>query len=164
MKVPARFRLLLLCLIWPSWVSAQDEKELAPVSKTYTITNATVIQSPGKKIERGNVVFRNGIITAVGKDAAAPAGSIVIKGDSLYVYAGFIDGLSHAGVVKPKEDSPRERAKDPGNPTPERAGITPQNDVRNHWALLLRRCFRGESTFPVALPLFCWVDTPRRAW
>jgi imidazolonepropionase-like amidohydrolase len=71
------------------------------------------------------------LITTVGKNVPIPAEAIVIKGDSLHVYAGFIDGLSHAGVSKPKEETNRERPKDPGNPTPEVAGITPQHDVRS---------------------------------
>ncbi|HSF46663.1 MAG TPA: amidohydrolase family protein, partial [Chitinophagaceae bacterium] len=64
------------------------------------------------------------------KNLSIPPDAIVIKGDSLFVYAGFIDGLSRTGVIKPKEES-KERPKDPANPTPERAGITPQSDVRD---------------------------------
>lgn len=108
----------------------EEDKELAPVSSTYAITNATVIPSPGSKLEGANVILKDGLITSVGKNAAVPPEAIVIKGDSLYVYAGFIDGLSHAGIAKPKEESSRERPKDPGNPPPAQAGITPENDVR----------------------------------
>jgi imidazolonepropionase-like amidohydrolase len=130
--------LLLLAFGWPPTLLAQqfqqppqEEKELAPVSRTYAITNATVIQGPGRKIEKATVVVKDGLISAVGNSTSVPPEAIVIKGDSLYIYAGFIDGLSHAGVTKPKEDQSRERPKDPGNPSPEAAGITPQNDVRS---------------------------------
>jgi imidazolonepropionase-like amidohydrolase len=107
----------------------QEEKELPPVSRTYAITNATVVQGPGRKIEQATVVIKDGLISAVGKNVSIPAEAILIKGDSLHVYAGFIDGLSRVGVTKPKE-GPQERPKDPGNPTPEQAGITPDRDVR----------------------------------
>lgn len=107
-----------------------EEKELAPVSRTYAIKNATIIQGPGRRIDGGTVVIKNGLIASVGKSVPIPADAIIIKGDSLHVYAGFIDGLSRIGVAKPKEDANRERPKDPGNPTPEAAGVTPQNDVR----------------------------------
>jgi imidazolonepropionase-like amidohydrolase len=110
---------------------AQDEKELKPVTRTYAITNVNVVQAPGKKVDMATVLIKDGLITAVGKGVAIPADAVVIKADSMYVYAGFIDGLSRAGVTKPKEEVGRERVKDPGNPAPERAGITPQNDVRN---------------------------------
>jgi imidazolonepropionase-like amidohydrolase len=111
-----------------------EEKELSPVSRTYALTQVHVTQAPGKTIDGGTVVIRDGLIVAVGKNIAIPPDAITIKGDSLYVYAGFIDGLSRTGVAKPKEDpnASRDRPKDPGNPSPETAGITPQNDVRSN--------------------------------
>jgi imidazolonepropionase-like amidohydrolase len=129
--------LLMLSYCWPMLLQAQqfqqpqqEERELAPVSRTYAITNATVVQGPGRKMEKATVVVKDGLITAVGKNISIPPEAIIIKGDSLHIYAGFIDGLSRTGVIKPKEEPNRERPKDPGNPTPEAAGITPQNDVR----------------------------------
>ncbi len=109
---------------------AQEDKELAPVTRTYAITNANIIQGPARKIERGTVLIKDGLIHAVGASVAVPPDAAVIKADSMFVYAGFIDGFSRVGVMKPKEEQ-RERPKDPGKPTNERAGITPQNDVRN---------------------------------
>jgi imidazolonepropionase-like amidohydrolase len=132
-----RIVLLLLSYCWPVLLQAQqfqqqpqEEKELAPVSRTYAITNATVVQAPGRKIDQATVVIKDGLILSVGKNISIPPEAILIKGDSLHIYAGFIDGLSRAGVIKPKEEQNRERPKDPGNPAPEVAGITPQNDVR----------------------------------
>ncbi|GHM98653.1 amidohydrolase [Cytophagales bacterium WSM2-2] len=118
------------CLAWPQLIFAQDEKPVAPVGRSYALTNATIIQAPGRKIEKGTVVMKDGLITAVGAGVTVPPDAIVIKADSMYVYAGFIDGLSHTGVPKPKEER-TERPKDPGNPPPDKAGIMPQNDVRN---------------------------------
>ncbi len=121
---------LVLLVLVPSVVSGQDEKALSPVTRTYAITNVNIIQGPGRKVDMGTVILKNGLITGVGKGLAIPPEAIVIKADSMYVYAGFIDGLSHTGVAKPKEETNRERPKDPGNPTYERAGINPQVDVR----------------------------------
>lgn len=124
---------LAFCL--PVALFAQDE--LAPVTRTYAITNVNIIQAPGRKIEMGTVVVKNGLIVSVGKNVTIPADAEVIKADSMYVYAGFIDGLSRIGVAKPKEEAASggrpgmgERPKDPGNPKPEEAGITPYNEVR----------------------------------
>lgn len=122
--------LSLLCAL-PVLLIAQEDKPLAPVTRTYAITNVNIIQAPGRKVDMGTILIKDGIIKSVGKNISVPADAIVIKADSMYVYAGFIDGLSRVGVVKPKEENNRERPKDPGNPTPERAGITPQHDVRN---------------------------------
>ncbi|MBL7857794.1 MAG: amidohydrolase family protein [Cyclobacteriaceae bacterium] len=124
-----RTLLLLWAFTFPILLVAQDEKMMAPVSRTYVITNVNIIQSPGRKIDIGTVVIKNGLILAVGKKISIPSDAIVIKADSMYLYAGFIDGLSHAGIVKSKEEMNRDRPKDPGNPPPDKAGITPQNSV-----------------------------------
>ncbi len=121
----------MIALLLPQIILAQDEKPIAPVGRTYAITHVTIVQSPGRKIEQGIVVMKDGLITAVGKGVPIPAEAIVIKADSMYVYAGFIDGLSRTGVTKPKEEKDKEKVKDPGNPPADRAGITPQNDVRD---------------------------------
>lgn len=121
---------LLLVMLFPLYLAAQDDQqELSPVTRTYAITNVNIIQAPGRKIDMGTVIIQNGLIKAVGKGLAIPPEAIVIKADSMYVYAGFIDGMTRAGVTRPKEET-QPRPKDPGNPTPERAGITPANDVR----------------------------------
>ncbi len=124
-----RWAILMMVLFLPAALVAQDEKDLAPVTRTYAITNATVVQAPGRKMDGATVVMKDGLITAVGKGVAIPSDAIVIKGDSLFVYAGFIDGLTRSGVSKPKDEN-KEKIKDPGNPPNERAGINPQVDVR----------------------------------
>jgi imidazolonepropionase-like amidohydrolase len=130
-----RVWIALFAIAIPSLLQAQEEPVLGPVSRTYALTNVNIIQAPGRKVDMGTVVIKNGLIQNVGKNISIPADAIIIKADSMYVYAGFIDGLSRVGVTKPKEESQggrdRERPKDPGNPPAERAGITPQNDVRN---------------------------------
>lgn len=126
-----RVYLLLSLLFVPLLLRAQEERELPPVTRTYAFTNVNIIQAPGRKIDFGTLVIKDGLIKAVGKNIPIPAEAIIIKSDSLYVYAGFIDGLSRTGVVKPREEN-RDRVKDPGNPPADRAGITPQIDVRNY--------------------------------
>lgn len=121
--------MLILLSVSPR-AMAQDDKVLVPVSRAYALTRVNIIQAPGRKIESGTVIIRNGLIHAVGKNIAIPPDAITIKTDSMYVYAGFIDGLSHTGIEKPREDQGRERPRDPGNPTSDKAGITPQQNVR----------------------------------
>lgn len=122
---------LVLALSWPAFLQAQEERKLAPVSRTYVITHVNIVQAPGRKVDMGTLVIKDGLITAVGKNLAIPADAIVIKADSMYAYAGFIDGLSRTGVIKPKDEPTKEKIKDPGNPPADRAGIIPQNDVRS---------------------------------
>lgn len=116
-------------------LSAQDEgTDLPPVTRTYVLKNATIITQPGQQIESGMIIIRNGLIEGVGTDLAIPADAQVLDADSMYVYPGFIDGLSNTGIPRPKDEDEQgrgERAKDPGNPPNDRAGITPEARVRD---------------------------------
>ncbi len=128
-----RFAALLIvfgCLT--SLAVAQDGGDttmpsLPPVSRTYAITNARVVVSPGTVLDHATVVVHDGLIVGVGRAVTVPADAFVIDGDSLVVYAGFIDGMSHGGV--PAEDPPSGTVKRPGDPPDERAGIRPERDV-----------------------------------
>ena len=51
-----------------------------------------------------------------GKGNSDPADALVIPADSMYVYAGFIDGLSHTGVPKPKEEAKKKSPSAPAAP------------------------------------------------
>lgn len=107
---------------------AQDY-EVPTVTDTYALEDARVVQAPGQVLESATVVVRDGVIEAVGENADVPYDARSIEADSLVVYAGFIDGLSHAGVEMPdkKEDNDVE---DPGNPPPDAAGVQPDRSVR----------------------------------
>ncbi|MEM1043902.1 MAG: amidohydrolase family protein [Bacteroidota bacterium] len=128
-----RFLLASLALLLTVPTQAQDRPPLdpgvRPVTRTFAITNARVVPEPGRVLERATVVVRNGLIEAVGEDVAVPFDAEVVEGDSLTVYAGFIDGLGHAGIAE-SEDDEAERPRDPGNPPREAAGLTPDRDAR----------------------------------
>lgn len=121
-----------LLLLLPSDLAAQasDEKR-PPVTRTFFLNNAYVVQSPGKVIDLGGVLIRDGLIQAVGKDLKAPADAKILEADSMYIYAGFIDGLSNLGVPKPKEEERgnRGRGQREYNPSYERAGIQTERSV-----------------------------------
>ena len=62
------------------------------------IRNATIITIANGDIPNGNIVVRNGKITAVGANAAIPAGVRVIDGTGKFVMPGIIDAHSHAAL------------------------------------------------------------------
>ncbi|MCA6075356.1 amidohydrolase family protein [Fulvivirga sedimenti] len=127
-----RFRFLMALLLLFSYhiLPAQDSK-LRPVSDVYALENVRVVTSPGNIVENATIVIKNGLIHAVGQNIAIPPDAIYVKADSMTVYAGFIDGLSNAGIPKPKEDNNRRNnVENPGNPPNELAGITPEADIR----------------------------------
>ena len=118
-----------LCMFGLFQASAQNSDDAKEVTSTYYIKNAFVVQSPGNTLSGTSVLIKDGLIHAVGKNVAIPFDAKVVDADSMYVYAGFIDACSHAGI-KAEEQKDRPRVKDPGNPPKDLAGITPQNTVR----------------------------------
>jgi imidazolonepropionase-like amidohydrolase len=140
------FKVFLICLLvggigfYPSSLVGQNVDDLKPVTRTLVFTNVNVISSPGQMAEKIHVVVRDGLIEAVGKDIKIPADARVIAADSMFMYAGFIETLSHTGVPKPKnEGSGSSRGAssqqgqpriNPGNPPYERAGIQPDRSVK----------------------------------
>lgn len=94
----ALFALMALILFSTSNVSAQFE------GRTYAITNARLVPVAGPVMETGTIVLRGGLIEALGADVSPPADAIVIQGDSLTVYPGFIDAFSQAGLDIPSGD------------------------------------------------------------
>jgi len=67
---------------------------------TYAITNARIVPVSGATIEKGTVVFRNGLIVAVGANVSAPPDARVIDGAGLTVYPGLID--SYTNLAQPE--------------------------------------------------------------
>lgn len=122
---------LAMLLALPT-VSAQGISNSTPrrsVTTTVALTNARVVQAPGRVLDRATVVVRDGRIVAVGPNAEVPFDARVIEADSFTVYAGFVDALGYAGVPKPEDPTPYEG--DRGDPPRERAGLLPDRDVRD---------------------------------
>jgi hypothetical protein len=121
---------LLAVLVLVATAFGQD-KPLPPVTQTYALTNAHIIIRPGEVIEKGTIVVKDGLIHSVGKTVDIPYDAKVIEADSMYIYAGFIDGLSHAGIKAEQEEESRNGrgrrpdVDDPGNPPNDIAGIQP---------------------------------------
>ena len=126
----ARLAACLLCALAPA-VAAQGISSDTPrraVAPALAITDARVVVAPGQVLDRATVVVRDGRIEAVGAGAAVPFDARVIEGDSLTVYAAFVDAFGWAGIDKP--DDPDDYEGDRDAPPPERAGITPGRDAR----------------------------------
>lgn len=93
--------------------------------------NVTIHTADGNTIKSGTIVWRDGIITSVGKKVSIPFDAYVRDGgDSLHVYPGFINGLAYWG--SPDIDGDVKTPDEPGNPSYKRAGIQPQRAPVNH--------------------------------
>ena len=89
--------LTILIPLSPSNLSAQYE------GRTYAITGARLVTLTGEVIENGTIVLRGGLIETLGADVVPPADAVLVDGDSLTVYPGFIDAYSQAGLVLPAD-------------------------------------------------------------
>lgn len=121
--------LLFFALLWQhAWLQPVQDG-LPRITGKYAITGATVISAPGDTLEQALVLVDDGVISYVGREIDFNGDRYVVKADSMYVYAGFIDAFSHAGLKKEEREENRQRVQDPGNPTNEQAGIQPERTV-----------------------------------
>jgi imidazolonepropionase-like amidohydrolase len=114
--------------------SQSDPTGLRRVSETYAITNATIFAAPGQQGTKGTVLFREGVILAMGPNLSLPKEAQLIPGDSLFIYPGFVDGAGLMGITKPKDP---ERPKDflSSAPPDEVAGITPWRSASEQFSI-----------------------------
>jgi hypothetical protein len=107
-------------------VIGQNSDAPKPLSATFYLQNCFVVKQPGSILAGQNVIIKDGFISDIGPVLKAPFDAQIIKADSMYVYAGFIDAYSNVGIAKPETRTERPRVQDPGNPPNDIAGITPQ--------------------------------------
>ncbi len=106
--------------------NSQNSDEPAVITAKFVIQNVHIIAKPGTPASFGSVLIEDGMIKQVGRTVTIPFDAEIIDGDSMYVYAGFIDALSHTGVKKSDTDDDRPKVKNPGYPPNDVAGITPE--------------------------------------
>ncbi len=80
-------------------------------SKPTLITNVTILDGKGGRIDGGSILMEGGDIKAVGQTLEAPEGAEVIDGSGRWVTPGIIDTHSHLGVYP----SPGVRSHSDGN-------------------------------------------------
>jgi imidazolonepropionase-like amidohydrolase len=94
----------------------------------FAIKGARIVTASGPAIEKGTVVVANGIITAVGTDAAIPAEAAVMDGTGLTVYPGLIDAGTTVGLPAAESAGPpAERGRGPRAPVPAKISTGPQD-------------------------------------
>jgi hypothetical protein len=128
-KIHLQLALLFVLTISHTLTFAQsDPTGESAVTRTFALTNATVVAAPGNTMEEATVVVKNGLILSVGKNVQIPGNAEIIDATGLYVYPAFIDGMSNTGAKRPEA---MERPRDLFTPDPpnDYAGITPENSI-----------------------------------
>lgn len=80
-------------------------------SDPIVISNVTILDGIGGKIEEGAVLLEDGKIVEIGEDVSVPSDAIEIDGTGKWVTPGIIDNHSHLGVYP----SPGTRSHSDGN-------------------------------------------------
>jgi imidazolonepropionase-like amidohydrolase len=84
----------ILGLTWLAWPAAPLAQGPAPT--TFAVRNVTLIDGTGASAAPGTtIVVSNGRVTAVGRDAAVPAGARVVDGTGKFVIPGLWDMHLH---------------------------------------------------------------------
>ncbi|MCG3127074.1 MAG: Imidazolonepropionase [Phycisphaerae bacterium] len=125
---------VFLLALLPAAIPAGEVEYEAPVA----IRNLTLIPQPGEKLEGVTVVMDKGRFVAVGADAKVPPGARELDGSGLIAYAGFIDGLTRAGVDENKPDAAVERRTEGEFPSAS-DGPLPQTVEANRSGVFARR-------------------------
>lgn len=118
--------------------------------RLHALTNARVVAAPGKTIERGTILIRDGLIVDVGPAVKVPPEARIWDLAGKTIYPGFIDAYSRVGLpdtlqpeplrpdvdhddpnAKPKE-VPREAAKGPHGWNPR---VTPERNASDYLKL-----------------------------
>src|SRR5438045_4482375 len=120
MRFPGRLWLAVLLFLSVSGsaqittVPKQAIRENDP--RMHALTNARMIVAPGKTIEKGTVLIRDGLIMEVGPDVKVPAEARVWDLVGKTIYPGFIDAYSRLDLPDTLKPEPPRSDTDPDDP------------------------------------------------
>ena len=81
-------------------VNASEQLPALPQVRPIALTGATIHPVNGPDVESSTIVFENGKIIAVGRDAAIPSGAEVIDLAGKHIYPGFINANTVLGLTE----------------------------------------------------------------
>ena len=84
--------------------------------RVHALTNARIVAAPGKTIEKGTVLIRDGLIVEVGPDVKIPAEARVWDLAGKTIYPGFIDAYSRLDLPETLKPEPVRNDVDPDDP------------------------------------------------
>lgn len=81
----------------------------------HAFTNARIVTAPGKTIEKGTLVVRNGLIEQVGANVAIPPDARVWDLSGATMYPGLIDSYSDVGMPKKPQQGQDQKPEPRGS-------------------------------------------------
>ncbi len=117
------FGCVLISLPWPALAQTATEREQGLRDATprwHVLTEARLVVAPGRVIENGMLVLKDGLVVAAGPASAIPDGARVWRLPGRTVYPGFIDLASTIGVPAAlRPQAPARPRWGPGSELPE---------------------------------------------
>jgi N-acetylglucosamine-6-phosphate deacetylase len=108
----------------PSTAPVDGLRENTPA--VFALTNLRIVAEPGKTIDKGTIVIRDGVIEAVGADVQPPADARTIDLAGKTAYPGLIDAYSEVTIAA----NPRLIGSPHWNPN-----VSPQFNVAEHFTI-----------------------------
>jgi imidazolonepropionase-like amidohydrolase len=84
--------------------------------RLHALTNARIVTAPGKIIEKGTVLIRDGVIVEAGPDVKIPSDARVWDLAGKTIYPGFIDAYSRLGLPETLQPEPLRADADEDDP------------------------------------------------
>ena len=109
--------LLLSAVASPAQVTTapkQGIRENDP--RLHALTNARIVAAPGKTIEKGTILIRDGVIVEAGPNVKIPADARVWDLAGKTIYPGFIDAYSRLGLPETLQPEPLRSDADDDDP------------------------------------------------
>ncbi len=113
----ALFAASLVAISSPGQISTapkQGIRENDP--RIHALTNARIVTAPGKTIEKGTILIRDGLITQAGADVKIPPDARVWDLTGRTIYPGFIDAYNRLDLPETLQPEPLRPEVDPENP------------------------------------------------
>jgi imidazolonepropionase-like amidohydrolase len=95
--------------------------------RVHALTNARVVVAPGKTIEKGTVLIRDGLIVEVGPAVKVPAEARVWDLTGKTIYPGFIDAYSRLDLPETLKPEPARSDSDPDDPNAKPKEVPKEN-------------------------------------
>src|SRR6478672_9607385 len=95
--------------------------------RVHALTNARIVAAPGKTIEKGTILIRDGLIVEVGPDVKIPTEARVWDMSGKTIYPGFIDAYSRLDLPETLKPEPLQKDTDPDDPNAKPKEVPKEN-------------------------------------
>jgi len=109
MRTKSTMAFLVCVFSWASTAGPQTQpiegiRENTP--QVHALVNARIVQAPGRVIEKGTIVLRDGLISAVGVNVSPPPDARIWDGAGLTIYPGLIESYYVYKTAGEKKETP----------------------------------------------------------